>query len=627
MNEAAQQVARMPDELRELADATCNGTLSMAQRDRLEDIVGQDESARLAYLAYLDIHAQLSWEGRSGTIAETGAAADSAAMPAPDASAPAPRKTASRRTTRRRRGFWWTAVTAIAAAVLLVAVTGLRQIWQPAPAPEYAAVWGRGLNAVWQDSRSEGETPLPSPGDGILPGVYRLEQGIARLDFRGGAEVTCEAPATIELVDGQTGRLHDGRLVARMLRGRPAGFIIHTPMVDIVDRGTEFGVAVDSEGKTFVQVFEGHVDAQLTANEAGDTSISRRIWPLSALRVANDRSTPAREVPFEPRSFTRRCPELTPRQFEVATAPLVSLDHDPNATAHVKALAASLETAPASALQLGTIYEQFIELNDLTQSELNALVPALLQMLDDARPLAVAAGAGDSPARLRVADRADLVLQFIAGMSPPGEDRRQAWEQWWTSSREKPRTAWFADRQEDFRRALEGWRKGASYEECLYALKAVEIAARTSDQAVLPALMDVVSGEVSQAHETEVSLAAVLDCIGRLGTAELVPELIRLARPLNRDQLSAVPRGYSESHARRSDALRAFAAALDRLSGTRLADESLTTIGPPTYGMCALDEDVFDQWLQAAAQRAGDPVYRSPSDRTDAEGRSPASGG
>ncbi len=626
MNDVVQNVAKMPDELRDLADAACNGTLSVSQRDRLEDIIRQDEAARLAYLAYLDIHAQLSWEGRSGTVVECGAAADLAAMPVPATGAPFPASTSGQESARGRRVFWWAGATVVAAAVLLVAVTVLQQKWQPPREPEYVAVWGRGLDTVWQDCHAS-LTRQPSPGDEIAAGVYRLEQGIARLDFHGGAEVTLEAPSTIELIDGQTARLLSGQLAARLRPQQPAGFTICTPAVNVVDRGTEFGVTVNSERQTLVQVFEGHVDAEFVDDEVEKTVHSRRIWPLTAMRFENDLSTPARQVPFEPLKFRRHCPEVLPPWFEIAAAPLVSLDHDPNATAHVKALAASLETAPASALQLGTIYEPFTELNDLTQSELNALVPALLQMLDDTRPLIAATGAGYSPVRFRVADRADLVLQFIAGMSPAGEDRRQAWEQWWSSSREKTRSAWFADRQEDFRRALEGWRNGASYEKCLEALNAIEIAARTNDQTLLPALLDVVSGEISQAHQTEVSLAAVLDCIGRLGTAKLVPELIPLARRSNRDQLSSVPGGYSESHARRSDALRAFAAALDRLSGTTLADASLTTIGPSAYGMCALDENVFDQWLQAAAKRAGDPVYRSPSDRTDAEGRSPASDG
>jgi hypothetical protein len=165
MNEAAQQVATLPDELRELADAACNGTLSVAQRDRLEEIMRRDKSSRLAYLAYLDIHAQLTWEGRSGAIAEDGAATDLAAVLALGACASPRSRPANRKRVWQRRRLWWGGMTAVAAVVLLLAAAGLWRAWQPGPEAaserEYAGRRGRSDDARLQDRRRDEDTPLP----------------------------------------------------------------------------------------------------------------------------------------------------------------------------------------------------------------------------------------------------------------------------------------------------------------------------------------------------------------------------------------------------------------------------------------------------------------------------------
>ena len=70
MNKAASQVAKLPGELRKLADAACNGTLTDGQRARLEKLLARNKTSQLAYLSYLDVHAQLQWEGRCGAAPE-----------------------------------------------------------------------------------------------------------------------------------------------------------------------------------------------------------------------------------------------------------------------------------------------------------------------------------------------------------------------------------------------------------------------------------------------------------------------------------------------------------------------------------------------------------------------------
>jgi hypothetical protein len=241
-------------------------------------------------------------------------------------------------------------------------------------------------------------------------------------------------------------------------------------------------------------------------------------------------------------------------------------------------------------------------------------VPALIEMLADRRPLAADPALSESRARLRVCDRADLALAFIAGKQPPGEDRQLAWENWWSTAQGKSRAAWFAERRDAFANALAGWQAGSSYETNLGVAKAIEVATRSGDRTVLPILSKALAQELARAHRTEVSLAVIIDGIGKLGGPQFVPSLVELARQLNHEQAAVTPKAYSIEHARRSDAIRAFASVLDRLAGTALGDDALTSIGSPVYEMCLIDEAAFEQWLEAAKRRAGDATPRSPSD-------------
>jgi hypothetical protein len=287
-------------------------------------------------------------------------------------------------------------------------------------------------------------------------------------------------------------------------------------------------------------------------------------------------------------------------ELEPATVPLVSLDDIPHASARVKQFAADVETAPVAALQLGHIYEDIAEANDLSTEELQALVPALLLMLDDRRRLAPAPGYEETASVLRVCDRAELVLELLAGMPLSGEDRQRVWEEWWSRSREEPRPAWLLASSDDFETLLNRWPFAADYVQSLDARKALEIAARTGNESTLPALMDLLRNQLPEAATTNISIPAMLTCVGELATSEQAVELLELARKLNDAQRACEPEEYTDALARRSDALRAFASTLDRLTNKRLGSEALESIGPPEHGACAIRTAAFDDWLQAS---------------------------
>jgi hypothetical protein len=477
------------------------------------------------------------------------------------------------------------------------------------------ATWVRSLDAQWAEARIRAGTAPPAPGAPLWAGDYRLTRGLAEIRFEDGAVITLEAPADVGLLDAGLARLTSGRLVAEV-PPEAVGFTIQTPVGDIVDRGTGFGIEVDEDGETVVQVYEGEVAAKSKNRDAvasGHSGPPRRVWPLTALGISADTAAKPQQEPFEPWRFVRKLRDRGLSDTLVATTARASVDDNPDATSHVKAFLARIETSPAEAVQVGRVYEDCTEINDFTTAELRALIPAIIELLDDERILPP----GAEPraiVRQGVSDRAETVLEFTAGFRPEGEPRQQVWRDWWSGVGSNTRSAWLAERVGTAREQLAAWQAGAGYPANLHALNLLEIAVRSRDREVVPVFMDLLCEEMPAAHQTEVHLAAVVDAVGRLGNARLVPELVQLARRLNDEQKAVEPKGYSNDHARRSETLRSFASTLDRLAGTELASDALHAFGPAELGMCALDADAFPEWLEAAQARAGAQQQVSPSD-------------
>ncbi|MEM0897191.1 MAG: LamG-like jellyroll fold domain-containing protein [Verrucomicrobiota bacterium] len=169
------------------------------------------------------------------------------------------------------RVFGGSRVFAMAAAIALLAVP----IWflafdQEAPKGSEVAVVDstpsaptRGVavitaeaGAVWEEFEGE----QPSEGISLEPGRFVLREGLAQIDFYGGASISLSGPAEIELVDRDAAILHRGRLRADV---PPAarGFVIRSADVLVEDLGTSFGMAVGEDKNAELVVFDGEVKA------------------------------------------------------------------------------------------------------------------------------------------------------------------------------------------------------------------------------------------------------------------------------------------------------------------------------------------------------------------------------
>jgi ferric-dicitrate binding protein FerR (iron transport regulator) len=235
---------REGDELYLLCDAAIEGRLTAEERDRLEALVLGNPEARRLYVEYMHQHASLRW-----SVAEPGLLplepAKMERKPAPPA---APR--------------WHRPVLRLAAAAALLAAVGLG-LRLAAGRDRAAAPFARlaeGKACKW-----DGGSLPTEVGARLGAGRLRLAEGLARISFDHGAEITIEAPADLELVSRDRCILRGGRLMANV--PPPAvGFTVETPTAVLNDLGTEFGVNVRDAGTSDVQVFHGVVDVRHRAS-------------------------------------------------------------------------------------------------------------------------------------------------------------------------------------------------------------------------------------------------------------------------------------------------------------------------------------------------------------------------
>ncbi len=97
------------------------------------------------------------------------------------------------------------------------------------------------------------------PGSTFQAGDYQFQSGNIELEFRSGAQTLLEGPAHFTIENDMRLVLHKGRIRA-LIPEQAIGFTVLTSEVDIIDLGTEFGVAVDEDQKTEVHVFSGKVE-------------------------------------------------------------------------------------------------------------------------------------------------------------------------------------------------------------------------------------------------------------------------------------------------------------------------------------------------------------------------------
>ena len=182
------------------------------------------------------------------------AALRSRSNPAPVAwTPPAPARVSS-----KQRPLVFTVLAACLAALLCVAafIMGGRHT-TPSQKPEETnlgcAILTRTVDATWTGTSARS-------GDTLNAGTLHLDKGLAQIEFFSGATLLLEGSAELEIVSPWEAVCRRGK--ARVHVPPPAhGFKLLAPGMKLVDLGTEFGLSVQADGRSEVQVFEGEVEA------------------------------------------------------------------------------------------------------------------------------------------------------------------------------------------------------------------------------------------------------------------------------------------------------------------------------------------------------------------------------
>jgi len=273
-------------ELDHLILLVAEGQATAAEEQRLAARLRAAPAARRRYVEYLQLHSLLQWEYSAAPIG--------VAEPRPVAR-------------RARPPAWPIFGGAWALGVCLTLLLMLRPLTAPTPVqpePPGVARVDRVYAARWA-----GQDEAIESGQSLSPGPHHLVDGVMEISVGNDVQLVVESPAHFELESPSRMRLLSGRMAAR-IAPRAIGFTIATSRADVVDQGTEFGVAIGPQQQTLVQVFDGEVIAQLRQpDHQGD--LTRRVAAGKAVRI-DSRKGAARvsDLPFVEERFVRRLPQL-----------------------------------------------------------------------------------------------------------------------------------------------------------------------------------------------------------------------------------------------------------------------------------------------------------------------------
>ena len=226
------------EQLHKLIQAHLDQRLSDQEYEMLQTCLEEDPDARASYvkLARLD-----------SLLHDSSAAAEVDAVDFSPVS-------------RKASGFIWWAMAAAAIAILL-ALTVLLKTQSSSEYKEVPRrVAARGVAVITAEAEAVWDREQLTVGVALEPGRLVLRQGLAQIDFFGGASISLSGPAELELVNKDAAILRRGKLKADV---PPAarGFEVRSSDVLLEDLGTSFGLSVGEDRKTDLIVFDGEVRA------------------------------------------------------------------------------------------------------------------------------------------------------------------------------------------------------------------------------------------------------------------------------------------------------------------------------------------------------------------------------
>jgi hypothetical protein len=226
--------------LESLISAALDGRLDAASRILLNEQLRESAEARATWHRLCRVHATMHRMGEAGDLRDV--SHQETSMP----------QSCSQKSRR------WAMLAACAACVLIGLSVRSLFFSNPRHTPTVATLTTQ--QAIW-------EGLAPADGPLATDASYMLRSGFASLHFSSGVEVTLEAPCHFAISGPLEMSLDHGRAAVRV--PEPVDeFTVRTPGGDLVDLGTEFGIAVGSDGRSPVvltDVYVGEIEIRHTA--------------------------------------------------------------------------------------------------------------------------------------------------------------------------------------------------------------------------------------------------------------------------------------------------------------------------------------------------------------------------
>lgn len=280
-------------ELLELCDRLLDGEFTDEHRAHLETLVLGDAALRRLYVELM--HQQAALREGSSRIGN---------MPLAEVLRTLPEEAPANVIPTRFGRRWLRLAAAIA--------VGFAVWWfAPGAAEKPLATLVETNGARWENSS------LPTtPGSKLRAGRLRLADGVARVVFHSGAEVSLEGPAELELTGPNACFLHTGALTAHVPE-RAKGFVVGTANARLIDHGTDFGISTDAAGRAQVQVLQGEVELQ--HDRSGE---KLRLLTKESAAITAERFRPAHQSEGEPDryAFARATTAQRPPVLMLTTA-------------------------------------------------------------------------------------------------------------------------------------------------------------------------------------------------------------------------------------------------------------------------------------------------------------------
>jgi hypothetical protein len=186
---------------------------------------------------------------------------------------------ANRRQARKRR-VWFFVPVGIAAALVLAFML-LRSNPPPIdsePTSRGVAILSGSVGVRWNAD----QVPI-EPGSIMTPGRIQINSGLIGIEFYGGARVTLQGPADIDVRGVDHLVCRQGKLRIHVSE-RARGFKVSSPKLELIDLGAEFGVDIVSDSHTELHVFSGNV-ALAELRVADGNRLPRELAAGEGLRI------------------------------------------------------------------------------------------------------------------------------------------------------------------------------------------------------------------------------------------------------------------------------------------------------------------------------------------------------